>query len=89
MATTTRGPMVQMYTYNERGGVPLETSPPVYNLAGRHPPNVHFQSLSCVFPDVYDLTLRQALRKIEIIGLTVGKLEYKSDIATNKILDFK
>ena len=40
------------------------------------------------FPDVYDLTLRQALRKIEIIGLTVGKLEYKSDIATNKILDF-
>ena len=40
------------------------------------------------FPDVYDLTLRQALRKIEIVGLTVGKLEYKSDIATNKILDF-
>ncbi len=40
------------------------------------------------FPDIYDLTLRQALRKIEIVGLTVGKLEYKSDIATNKILDF-
>jgi len=40
------------------------------------------------FPDVYDLTLRQALRKIEIVGLSVGKLEYKSDIATNKILDF-
>ena len=40
------------------------------------------------FPDVYDLTLRQALRKIEIVGLIVGKLEYKSDIATNKILDF-
>lgn len=40
------------------------------------------------FPDVYDLTLRQALRKIEIVGLAVGKLEYKSDIATNKILDF-
>lgn len=40
------------------------------------------------FPDIYDLTLRQALRKIEIVGLSVGKLEYKSDIATNKILDF-
>ena len=40
------------------------------------------------FPDVYDLTLRQALRKIEIVGLKVGKLEYRSDIATNKILDF-
>ena len=40
------------------------------------------------FPDIYDLTLRQALRRIEIVGLSVGKLEYKSDIATNKILDF-
>ena len=40
------------------------------------------------FPDVYDLTLRQALRQIELTGLLVGKLEYKSDIATNKILDF-
>jgi len=40
------------------------------------------------FPDIYDLTLRQALREIEIVGLSVGKLEYKSDIATNKILDF-
>lgn len=40
------------------------------------------------FPDIFDLTLRQALRRIEIVGLSVGKLDYKSDIATNKILDF-
>ena len=40
------------------------------------------------FPDVYDLTLRQALRKIDNSGLLVGKLSYRADIATNKILDF-
>lgn len=40
------------------------------------------------FPDIYDLTLRQALRKLDNSGLLIGKLEYKSDIAINKILDF-
>lgn len=40
------------------------------------------------FPDIYDLTLRQALRKIDNSGLIVGKLSYKADIAINKILDF-
>lgn len=41
------------------------------------------------FPDVFDLTLREAVRKLKSNGLEVGKLEYRSNIATNKILDFK
>ena len=41
------------------------------------------------FPDVFDLTLRQAVSKLEKNGLLVGKLEYRPDIATNKVLDFK
>ena len=41
------------------------------------------------FPDVFDLTLRQAVSKLEKNGLEVGKLEYRPDIATNKVLDFK
>ncbi len=41
------------------------------------------------FPDIFDLTLRQAVRKLQKNGLKVGRLEYRPDIATNKVLDFK
>ena len=41
------------------------------------------------FPDIFDLTLRQAVSKLEKNGLQVGTLEYRPDIATNKVLDFK
>ena len=47
------------------------------------------QSRKVNFPDVFDLTLRQAVRKLEKNGLEVGKLEYISNIATNKVLGFK
>ncbi len=40
------------------------------------------------FPDIYDLSLRQAINILEREGLHVGRLEYRADIATNKILDF-
>jgi beta-lactam-binding protein with PASTA domain len=41
------------------------------------------------FPDVFDLTLREAVKKIQKHGLVVGRLEYRPDIATNKVLAFK
>tara|TARA_B110000196_G_C21125642_1_gene655712 strand:- start:999 stop:1769 length:771 start_codon:yes stop_codon:yes gene_type:complete len=41
------------------------------------------------FPDVFDLTLRQAISKLEQNGLEVGELEYQADIAINKVLAFK
>ncbi len=41
------------------------------------------------FPNVFDLTLRQAVQEIQQIGLEVGELEYRPDIATNKVLAFK
>ena len=47
------------------------------------------QSRKVTFPDIYDLSLRQAIRKLEKNGLEVGRLEYRADIATNKILDYK
>jgi len=47
------------------------------------------QSRKVAFPDVYDLSLRQAIRKLNQNGLEVGKLEYRSDIATNKVLGYK
>ena len=40
------------------------------------------------FPDVFDLTLRQAVKKINDNKLVVGELIYIDDIAVNKILDF-
>lgn len=40
-------------------------------------------------PDVFDLTLRQAVSTLKNNGLKVGKLEYQADIATNKVLSFK
>ena len=47
------------------------------------------QSRKVSFPDIYDLSLRQAIRRLEKRGLVVGKLSYRADIATNKVLDFK
>ena len=47
------------------------------------------QQKKVLFPNIYDLSLRQATRKLEKIGLEVGRLEYRVDIATNKVLDFK
>ena len=38
------------------------------------------------FPDVVDLTLRQAVSKLEKNGFDVGELEYRADIAENKVL---
>jgi len=42
-----------------------------------------------VFPDIYDLSLRQAIRKLKNNGLEVGELEYSANIAMNKVLDYK
>ena len=47
------------------------------------------QSRQVEFPDIYDLSLRQAIRKLNKKGLEVGTLEYRADIATNKVLDYK
>ena len=47
------------------------------------------QSKKVKFPDIYDLSLRQAIRKLNKEGLEVGTLEYRPDIATNKVLDYK
>ena len=40
-------------------------------------------------PDVFDLTLRQAVSDLQKNGLEVGQLEYRANIATNKVLGFK
>lgn len=47
------------------------------------------QTRKVVLPDIFDLTLRQAVVRLQKSGLKVGKLEYRSDIATNKVLAFK
>ena len=47
------------------------------------------ESRKVPFPNIYDLSLRQAIRKLEKLDLEVGDLEYRADIATNKVLDFK
>ena len=47
------------------------------------------QTRKVQFPDIYDLSLRQAIRKLNKKGLEVGDLHYRADIATNKVLDFK
>jgi beta-lactam-binding protein with PASTA domain len=47
------------------------------------------QSEKVTFPDIYDLSLQQAIRKLKNNGLEVGKLEYRANIATNKVLDYK
>lgn len=41
------------------------------------------------FPDVFDLTLREAVSRLQKSGLEVGELVYQPDIATNKVLAFK
>lgn len=47
------------------------------------------ESRKVLFPNIYDLSLRQAIRELEKLGLEIGKLHYRADIATNKILDYQ
>ena len=41
------------------------------------------------FPNITDLSLRQAVRRLENLGLVVGELEYKPDLARNVVLSQK
>jgi eukaryotic-like serine/threonine-protein kinase len=47
------------------------------------------QTRKVVFPNIYDLSLRQAIRQLKKSGLEVGQLEYRANLATNKVLDYK
>jgi len=47
------------------------------------------QTRKIIFPDIYDLSLRQAVRKLKNTGLEIGELEYRADIAINKVLNYK
>ena len=41
------------------------------------------------FPNITDFSLRQAVRRLENLGLVVGELEYKPDLARNVVLSQK
>lgn len=45
------------------------------------------QNKIVIFPYITDLSLRQTVRKLENIGLVVGNLEYKPDLAKNVVLN--
>jgi beta-lactam-binding protein with PASTA domain len=47
------------------------------------------QTRKIIFPDIYDLSLRQAVRKLKNTGLEIGELEYCANIAINKVLNYK
>ena len=47
------------------------------------------QNKIITFPYITDLSLRQAVRKLENLGLVVGNLEYKPDLARNVVLSQK
>ena len=47
------------------------------------------QNKIVTFPYITDLSLRQAVRKLENLGLVVGELEYKPDLAKNVVLNQK
>ena len=47
------------------------------------------QNKIVTFPYITDLSLRQAVRKLENLDLVVGNLEYKPDLARNVVLSHK
>ena len=47
------------------------------------------QNKTVNFPNITDLSLRQAVRRLENLGLVVGELEYKPDLARNVVLNQK
>ena len=47
------------------------------------------QNKVVTFPYITDLSLRQTVRKLESLGLVVGELEYKPDLAKNVVLNQK
>ena len=47
------------------------------------------QNKIVLFPNIKDLSLRQAVRRLENLGFVVGELEYKPDLAKNVVLNQK
>ena len=41
-----------------------------------------------IFPDIYDLTLRQAVHKLKNLGLQIGHLDYRPNLAKNKVIGY-
>ena len=76
----------------EKGIVVKQDPPPLTNVKRNRKIYLiinSLQSRKVNFPDIFDLSLRQAIRKLNKKGLEVGTLEYRADIATNKVLDYK
>lgn len=46
------------------------------------------KSKKAIFPDIYDLTLRQAVHKLKNAGLEIGHLAYRSNLAKNKVIGY-
>ena len=47
------------------------------------------QNKIITFPNITDLSLRQAVKRLENLGFIVGELEYKPDLAKNVVLSQK
>ena len=82
-----------IFDMQRRRGIVVNQDPdPLINVKAKRRIYLTINSLESRrvnFPDIYDLSLRQAISKLEKIGIEVGELEYRADIATNKVLDFK
>jgi beta-lactam-binding protein with PASTA domain len=77
---------------NQRGVVVNQDPQPYTNVKRNRNIYLTINSLKIRkvdFPDIFDLTLRQAVITLQNNGFKVGRLEYQANIATNKVLDFK
>lgn len=81
-----------IFDRNRPKGIVVNQDPPPFSLVKKkrriYLTINSLDSEKVIFPDIYDFSLRQAISKLENIGLEIGKLEYRPDIATNKVLDY-
>ena len=81
------------FNKKEEKGTILEQDP-VVSIKVKENRRVYFtinalQNKIVTFPYITDLSLRQAVRKLENLELMVGNLEYKPDLARNVVLSQK
>ena len=80
--------MTQFLIKNTDKGVVVDQSPePDFEVKKNRRIYLTINSLQrqrVYFPEIYDLTLRQAVKKLNDNKLVIGDLEYKVDIARNK-----
>ena len=81
-----------IFDLNKEKGIVINQDPKAFTNVKKN--RKFYVTITClknrkvIFPDIYDLTLRQAVYKLKNLGLQIGHLDYRPNLAKNKVIGY-